>query len=75
MYCVVSSISDREAQFRVGEGEIVERQKRDPSRGVRGNWLREILKTRTLEMQCDFLRFGHQILVAILVTLQDLVTL
>ena len=50
MHCMVSSISDRVAEFRVGGG-IVERQKRDPSRGVRANWVREILKTGTLEVQ------------------------
>ena len=55
-------------------GQLVESRRRDPSRGVRADWPRKIFENWNFG-KCDFLRFGHQILVAVLVTLHDLVTL
>ena len=55
---------------------MVESRRRDPSGDgeVQAGWPRKFKKKLEL-WKCDFLRFGHQILVAVLGTLQDLVTL
>ena len=52
---------------------MVKTRRRDLSRKIRADCPRDILITGTLEMR--FLRFGCQILVAVLGTLQDLVAL
>ena len=49
---------------------MVDSRRRDPSREVRAN-----LPEETELWKCDFLQFVYQILVEVLVTLQDLVTL
>ena len=52
---------------------MVESRRRDPSGDgeVQAGWPRKFKKKLEL-WKCDFLRFGHQILVAVLGTLQDL---
>ena len=61
-----------EHNLELGRG-MVESGRCDPPRGVQADRPLKILKTGILET--GFLRFGHKNLVAVLVTLQDLVAL